>query len=43
MICSPCRVIELVRVKWVGRVARMGERDKCLQVFGGEPEGKGSL
>ena len=39
MICTPCRVIELVRIKWVG-VWHAWERDKG---FGGEPDGRGPL
>ena len=42
MICTPCRVIELVRMKWVG-VWHTWERQKCVQGFGGEPERKGPL
>jgi len=42
MICTPCKVIELVRMKWAG-VWHAWERDKCVQGFGGEPEGKGPL
>jgi len=30
------QVIKLRRIKWAGRVARMGERSGAYRVFGGE-------
>ena len=43
--CSPniVRVIESRRMKWVGRVARMGERRGAYRVLVGKPEGKRPL
>jgi hypothetical protein len=38
LYCSPTivRVIKSRRMRWVGHVARMGERRKCIQGIGGE-------
>jgi hypothetical protein len=30
------RVIRSRRMRWLGHVARMGEKEKCIQDFGGE-------
>jgi hypothetical protein len=30
------RLIKLRRMRWAGHVARMGEKTKCMQDFGGE-------
>jgi hypothetical protein len=30
------RVIESRRMRWAGHVARMGEKERCIQDFGGE-------
>jgi hypothetical protein len=37
------RVIKSRRVRWEGRVARMGERKGVYRVLVGEPEGKSPL
>jgi hypothetical protein len=37
------RQIKLRRMRWVGRVARMGEDRKVYQVLVGKPEGKRPL
>lgn len=42
MIFTPCKVIELVRMKWAG-MWHAWERDKRAQGFGGESDGKGPL
>ena len=38
MYCSPniVRVIKSRRMGWAGHVARMGEKERCIQGFGGE-------
>ena len=41
-ICAPCKVIEIVRMKWIG-AWHTWERDKHVRGFGDEPEGKGPL
>jgi hypothetical protein len=33
-------VIKLKRMRWVGHVARMGGKEKCVQVIGGKGRGK---
>jgi len=45
LYCSPniFRVIKSRRMRWVGYVARMGERRDAYRVLGGEPEGKRQL
>ena len=46
MICTPpniFRVIKLRRMRWVGHVARMGERRGINRVLVGKPKGKRSL
>jgi hypothetical protein len=42
MICTPYKVIQLVRMKWAG-VWHALARGKCVQCFVGEPEGNGQL
>jgi hypothetical protein len=37
------RQIKSRRMRWVGRVARMGEERKVFRVFVGKPEGKRPL
>jgi hypothetical protein len=37
------RVIQLRRMRWVGQVARIGERRGVCWVLVGNPEGKGPL
>ena len=43
--CSPniVRVIKSRRMRWAGRVARMGERRDVYRVLVGKPEGKRPL
>ena len=36
------RMMNLRRVRWAGRVARIGEEKNTYQVLMGKPEGKGS-
>jgi len=45
LYCSPniVRVIKLRRMRWAGRVARMGERRGVYRVLVGKPEGKRPL
>jgi hypothetical protein len=45
LYCSPniMRVIEWRRLRWVGHVARMGERKGVYGILVGKPEGKRSL
>ena len=45
LYCSPhiVRVIKSIRMRWVGHVARMGERRGVYRVLGGKPEGKRPL
>ena len=45
LYCSPniFRVIESRRMRWVGHVARMGERKGVYRVLVGKPEGKRTL
>jgi len=45
MYCSPniVRVIKWRSLRWVGNVARMGERRGVYRVLVGKPEGKRSL
>jgi len=45
LYCSPniVRVIKSRRMRWAGRVARMGERRGVYRVLVGKPEGKRSL
>jgi len=47
MICSPqpifFRVIKSRRMRWVGYVARMGERREVYMVLVGKREGKGPV
>jgi hypothetical protein len=42
LYCSPTivRVITSIRMRWVGHVARMGERRGVYRVLVGKPEGK---
>jgi len=35
--------MKLIRMRWMGHVARMGERRSVYRVFVGKPEGKRSL
>jgi len=44
LYCSPniVRFINSRRMRWAGHVARMAE-ERCIQGFGGEPEGKRPL
>jgi hypothetical protein len=45
LYCSPItfQVIKSRRMRWVGRVARMGERRGVCRVLVGKPEGKRPL
>jgi len=45
LYCSPIfvRVIKSSRMRWVGRVARMGESKSVYRVLVGKPEGKRPL
>ena len=45
LYCSPniVRMIKLRRMRWVGHVARMGERRGLYRVLVGKPEGKRPL
>ena len=45
LYCSPniVRVIKLIRMRWVGHVARMGEGRGVYKVLVGKPEGKRPL
>ena len=45
LYCSPStvRVIKLIRMRWVGHVARMGERRGVYRVVVGKPEGERPL
>ena len=45
LYCSPniVRVIKWRRVRWVGHVARMGERRGVYRIWVGKPEGKNHL
>ena len=42
LYCSPSifQVIKSRIMRWAGHVARMREQEKCMQGFGGKPEGK---
>jgi len=42
LYCSPntVRVIQWIRIRWAGHVARMGERRDVYRVLVGKPDGK---
>jgi hypothetical protein len=42
LYCSPnfVRVIKSRKMRLAGHVARIGEEERCIQSFGGKPEGK---
>jgi hypothetical protein len=40
---SIIRIIKSRRMRWAGRVARMGEKRNVYRVLVGKPEGKSSL
>jgi hypothetical protein len=39
-LLSIIRIITSRRMRWVGPVARMGGKEKCVQVIGGKARGK---
>jgi hypothetical protein len=45
LYCSPSiiRIIKLRRIRWVGHVARMGEKRNAYRLLVGKTEGKGPL
>jgi hypothetical protein len=43
MICTLRQVIKARRMRWVGHVARMGEKRKAYRLLVGTPEGRRAL